>query len=159
MARVIRQHGLDGELRVRSYSDNPQRFHPGRRVTVDGAERAVVACNHLPDGYALLRLDGIASVQAARRLSGRCVYADIDDVVGLDDGEYYHYQLVGLEVVTDEGEHLGEVREVLVTGSNDVYVVESPEGAEILLPAVQQVVKEIDLKGGRMLVHLISGLR
>ena len=63
-----------------------------------------------------MRLDGIASVQAARRLSGRWVYADIGDAGGLDDGEYYHYQLVGLEVVTDEGEHLGEVREVLVTG-------------------------------------------
>ena len=77
----------------------------------------------------------------------------------LPPGEYYHYQLVGLAVVTEQGEELGTLQEVLVTGSNDVYVVQSEAGDEILLPAVSQVIKQVDLSAGRMLVHLIDGLR
>ena len=74
-------------------------------------------------------------------------------------GEYYHYQLVGLTVITEQGERLGRVQEVLVTGSNDVYIVKSDDGAELLLPAITQVVKDIDLAAGRMLVRLLDGLR
>ena len=159
VGRVIRSHGLDGALRIRSYSDNPARFVAGSELTVAGKVHTVISCRHLPDGDALLRLEGLHDPYAARRLADEWILAPIDSAPELPPGEYYHYQLVGLTVITDQGENLGAVREVLETGSNDVYVVASDTGGEILLPAIEQVVQEIDLASGTMLVHLIDGLR
>ena len=159
VGRVIRNHGLDGSLRIQPYSDNPKRFQPGSLLTLDGLSRAVASCRLLPDGYAILQLDGLNDVVTARKCTGEWLYAAADPESELPPGEYYHYQLVGLQVVTDQGENLGQVQEVLVTGSNDVYVVKSESGGELLLPAISQVVKGIDLTSGRILVHLLDGLR
>lgn len=159
MGRIIRSHGLDGSLRIQSLSDNPTRFQAGSTLTIAGQTRTVVSCHPLPDGHALLRLEGLNDPYAARRLSGEWLIAPTDSDPQLAEGEYYHYQLVGLTVITDRGENLGRIQEVLETGSNDVYVVTSDSGEEVLLPAIGQVVKEIDLASGKMLVHLIDGLR
>ena len=159
VGRVIRPHGFDGTIRVQSYSDNPARFQVGSNLTVAGKTRAISDFRMLPDGYALLRLEGLESVDAVRSLAGQWLVAPTDPAPDLPPGEYYHYQLVGLTVVTDQGEDLGALQEVLVTGGNDVYVVQSEAGDDILLPAISQVIKQVDLSAGRMLVHLINGLR
>ncbi len=159
VGRIIRGHGNDGTLRVQSLSDNPSRFQVGNNLTVAGRSRAITGFRELPGGYGLLRLDGLESADAVRSLAGQWLVAPVDLTPDLPPGEYYHYQLVGLEVVTDQAERLGTLQEVLITGSNDVYVVTSGGGREILIPAVTQVVKEVDLSAGRMLVHLIDGLR
>ena len=159
VGRVTRNHGLDGTLRIRSYSDNPRRFQPGDVLTIADAELTVTAFKALPDEYGLLNVEGLTSVLLTRHLMGHWIYAAIEKAPDLVPGEYYHYQLLGLSVTTDQGERLGEISEVLATGSNDVYVVKSNNGDEILLPALQQVVKDIDLAAGEMLVHLIPGLR
>ena len=159
VGRVVRGHGLDGSLKIRSYSDNPERFRAGEPLTVSGESHAVVSGQTLTDGHILLRLAGVNDAHAARKLTGQWLFAPIDSAPALPPGEYYHYQLVGLPVITDQGETLGAVREILTTGSNDVYVVASDAGEEILLPAISQVIRRIDLSAGRMLVHLIDGLR
>ena len=159
MGRVIRGHGLDGAIRIRSHSDNPTRFQAGSELTIAGQIHTVVSCRDLSDGDALLQLEGVNDPYIARRLADEWILAPVGSAPELPPGEYYHYQLVGLTVVTDQGENLGTVREVLETGSNDVYVVTSDAGAEILLPAIEQVVREIDLASRTMLVHLINGLR
>ena len=159
VGRVIRSHGLDGSLRIQLLSDNPARFQAGGALTVTGRTHTVASCHHLPGGHALLRLEGLNDPYAARRLSGEWLIAPTESEPQLPEGEYYHYQLVGLTVITDQGENLGTIQEVLETGSNDVYVVKSESGGEILLPAISQVVRRIDLASGKMLVHLIGGLR
>ena len=159
VGRVIRPHGSDGTLRVQPHSDNPARFQVGGSLTVAGNVRTISEFRPLPGGYALLRLDGVEDVDAVRSLGGQWLVAPAETAPDLPPGEYYHYQLVGLNVVTDEGENLGTLREVLVTGGNDVYVVTSDTGKEILLPAVAHVVQDVDLSLGRILVHLIDGLR
>lgn len=128
-------------------------------MTVAEETWAVVSYQTLPDRYALLRLEGLYSADAVAKMAGQWLIAPEDPAPDLPPGEYYHYQLVGLAVVTDEGEHLGNLQEVLVTGSNDVYVVTSDTGSEILLPAIAQVIREVDLASQRVLVHLIDGLR
>jgi 16S rRNA processing protein RimM len=150
---------LDGTLRIQSHSDNPARFQAGEPLDVAGQSWTVASCHDLPDGHALLRLEGLIDPNAARRLSGEWVLAAEDAAPQLPSGEYYHYQLVGLAVVTEYGENLGHVREILETGSNDVYVVASDTGDEVLLPAIEQVVKRIDLASREIVVHLIDGLR
>ena len=76
----------------------------------------------------------------------------------LAPGLYYHHQLIGLAVYTEEGEHLGELAEVLETGANDVYVVNGPQG-ELLLPVIADVIRGVDLEDHRLTVHLLDGLR
>lgn len=159
VARAIRPHGVDGTLRVRSYSDNPNRFIPGASLLVAGESRVIDASRELPGGQLLIRLGGIERPDVASKLAGEWLFAAIDPADAPAEGEYYHYQLAGLSVVTDQGEPLGAIVEILVTGSNDVYVVRSDTGGEILLPAITQVVKRIDLEAGTVTVHLLDGLR
>ena len=159
IGRVIRPHGVDGILRVQPYSDNPNRFRPGSSITIADTLWTLDSFRRLPDGYALLGLDGLDSDADGRKLTDEWLFAPIDTDADLEPDEYYHYQLVGLNVLTDEGEHLGALSEVLETGSNDVYIVRSTDGKEILLPAISQVIKKVDLATGTMLVHLLDGLR
>jgi len=106
---------------------------------------------------ALVKLAGCDDRNAADQLRGQLVQIPADAAVPLEEGEYYHYQVVGMDVVTEEGASLGQVVEVLQTKANDVYVVRGPRG-EILLPAIEDVVRELDLEEHRIVVHLLPGL-
>ena len=155
----MRSHGREGVLRIQSLSDNPNRFSVGEPLTVAGRSTLITSYQSLPNAQALLGLHGLETPATAQSLAGEWIFAPIDSTDSLEPDEYYHYQLIGLSVVTDEGETLGAIREILATGSNDVYVVRPESGPEILLPAISQVVKSIDLETGTIMVHLLSGLR
>jgi 16S rRNA processing protein RimM len=86
------------------------------------------------------------------------VYVRADDRPQLPDGEYYHHQLIGLQVVSDEGDILGILTGIIETGANDVYIVRSENDREVLLPAIESVILEIDLERSEMLVRVIPGL-
>ncbi len=160
VGRILGAFGPRGELKVEPYSRQPQRFRQLRRVYV-GEEHAPAQVLHRRyhdhDGTIILRLDTVQSRDAARLLHGTYLYVPESEAVKLPEGEYFVYQIVGLEVVTEQGESLGRVAEVLSTGSNDVYVVHGPRG-EVLLPATKEVIREIDLDAGCMRVHLLPGL-
>jgi 16S rRNA processing protein RimM len=103
-------------------------------------------------------LDGISSRKQASSLAGQYVNATPEASPELEEGEYFHYQLIGMLVRTEEGEELGELQEILETGSNDVYIVRGNSG-ELLIPATAQVVQNVDVVGNNMLVRLPDGLR
>jgi 16S rRNA processing protein RimM len=106
----------------------------------------------------LLKLQGCDDRDTAASLRGALVQIVIQDAVPLEQDEYYQFQLVGVQAETEDGEVLGEVVDVLsVPGANDVYVVHGAYG-ELLLPAIQEVVLDLDLEARRMRVHLIPGL-
>jgi 16S rRNA processing protein RimM len=111
----------------------------------------------LHKGAALLKLKGCHNRAAVEGLRGQLVLIPIEEAVPLEQDEYYAHQIVGLAVWTASGEYLGTVDEVISTGSNDVYVVQG-EGQEILIPAIEDVVLEINLAQGRLLVELLEGL-
>jgi 16S rRNA processing protein RimM len=108
-------------------------------------------------GVLLLKLAGCDDRNSADELRGMLVQIPIGEAIPLEEGEYYDFQLVGVRVETESGEWLGQVVEVLKTGANDVYVVRGPWG-EVLLPAVDDVVLELDLELKRMVVHLLPGM-
>ena len=93
----------------------------------------------------------------AEELRGRYLRVPGSALAALDEGEYYLFQLMGLAVVTEEGRDLGPVKDILETGANDVYIVDTPTG-ELLLPAIPDVIKDVDLSAGRITVHLLPGL-
>jgi 16S rRNA processing protein RimM len=106
----------------------------------------------------LVKFKGISDRDAAEELRNQFVYVHIDDAIPLEEGEVYLYQIEGMEVVTEEGETLGRVTDYIETGANDVYVITTPEGKEILLPAIPQVIVGLDTENKVMTVHLLEGL-
>jgi 16S rRNA processing protein RimM len=105
----------------------------------------------------LLKLEGCDDRNGADELRGMLVQIPTEEAEPLGEGEYYHFQLIGLAVETESGERLGQVVEVLETGANDVYVVRGIRG-EVLLPAVDDVIRAIDLESKRMMVRLLPGM-
>jgi len=154
----VRPWGILGEVKVEILTDWPERFallervYLGEEATPCRLERV-----RLHQGYALLKLAGYDDRSAAEALRGQVVQVPHEEAMPLDEGEYYVYQIEGLEVWTDEGESLGRVVEVLFTGSNEVYVVHGPRG-EVLIPAIADVILKVDLEDRRLIVHLMDGL-
>lgn len=107
--------------------------------------------------YLIVQLHGIADRNAAELLRDQYLMVTVEDAVPLEEGEFYLFQLIGLDVYTDEDEHLGQIGEIIETGANDVYVVRGPRG-EILLPAIDECVLEVDINAKRITVHLMDGL-
>ncbi|PZC48119.1 MAG: 16S rRNA processing protein RimM [Chloroflexi bacterium] len=150
---------MDGALRVHPTPGDPDRFATGMTLKLDGAP---VQINSLrwTGGDAIVTLDVVATRDDAERLEGKELQVLASSLPSLDDGEYYHYQLLDLEVWSSEGEHLGVVKDILVTGGNNVLVVgRSEDPGEILIPAIEQVVLKVDLAGRRMTVELWEGMR
>ena len=158
VARVTGPHGRDGALNVQLLSGLPGRFDPGRVMLLDGHPHPIVESRLTGPGSALISLEGIATRRQAAPLTGKFLAALPDDESALEEGEYFHYQLIGMRVRTEDGEELGELQEILETGSNDVYIVRN-DGGELLIPATAQVVLEVNVAGGSMMVRLPDGLR
>ena len=159
VGRVVGPRGLHGELKVEIESDDPARFHALRKVYLgDDLTPFAVDRARLFKGRALLQLAGIADRNTAELWRGAYVYVEIADALPLGEDEYYFHEVEGLAVVTENGTVLGRVTDILPTGANDVYVVNGPDG-ELLLPAIKEVVIEVDTVAGTMLVRLPDGLR
>lgn len=158
IGRIARPWGIQGEVKVEIITDFPDRFSLLRKVYL-GPEAVPFALksSRLHKGAALLKLEGCHDRAAVEKLRGQLVQIPIEEAVPLEQDEYYEHQIVGLAVWTTEGEHLGAVDEVISTGSNDVYVVRGKE-REVLIPAIEDVVLEINLAQGRLVVELMEGL-
>jgi len=159
----LRPHGLRGELRVEILTDYPERleqhayFYLASPNSPEAVRRYPVDKLRRHKEVLLLKLGGCDDRNGADKLRGMLVQIPIEEAVPLEEGEYYHFQLIGMQVETESGELLGRIVEVLETGANDVYVVRGPWG-EVLLPAVEDVVLELDLEAKRMVVHLLPGM-
>jgi 16S rRNA processing protein RimM len=153
-----RPHGLMGEMIMDLHTDFPERIKPGRKVYLgDKHESATVGSVRDHGNGLLVKIRGYDDPESAGRFRNHWVYVKSSEVPSLPQGQVYKYELVGLNVIDDAGNPLGEVIEVLETGANDVYVVKNDE-KEILLPAIPDVVLKIDMESKVMTVHLIDGL-
>jgi 16S rRNA processing protein RimM len=166
VGRVLRPHGVRGELRLQALTGFPERM---RRLDViflgtdpeahdDLAEYRVTRIRPEKQAFWLAHLDGITDRDAADRLRGQYVLVSLADAIPLEDDEVYLFQVIGLEVRTVEGEALGVVAEILETGANDVYIVRGEQYGEVLIPAIEDVVLRISPEEGVMIVRLLPGL-
>ena len=149
---VRRAVGLAGEVEVEQLGDNPGRFAPGSVLRLAGRD---VAVEQVHAGGALLRLKfvGVADRDAAEHLRGKYLEVASGDLPELPEGTFYEWQLVGLRVMDPAGKAIGRLEEVLEYPANDVYRVVAGT-VETLVPAIHEVVREIDLSAGRMVVEL-----
>ena len=160
IGRITRPHGLRGELSVEVLTDFPERFDTIEAVYLGDSQRAdawAVTAARWHKDRVLLTLRGCEDRTTAEKLRGLMVQIPIEEAMTLSEDEYYPHELVGLDVVTAEGEDLGRISEVIFTKANEVYVVTGPRG-QILLPAIADVIEHIDLDSGQMTVRLMEGL-
>jgi 16S rRNA processing protein RimM len=157
VGEVTRAHGVRGAVRVVPVTDFPERLlRLDEAVVVSGGAARPVRVEHARrDGRSvLMKFSGIDTPEAAELLRGATVRIPATQTMPLPPGHFYVFEVVGLDVLTPEGERVGEVVDVLRTGSNDVYVVRPPQGPEILLPAIDAYVQKIDVAAGRLVARL-----
>ncbi len=159
VGRVVRPHGVRGELRVEILTDYPERLPELEHVYVGPRRKPhKVRQVRLHGDVMLLTLEGITDRNAAEALRGALIEIPVTDAAPVKEDEYYHYQLVGVRVETEAGESLGGIVEVLsLPQANDVFVVQGPRG-EILIPAIREVVVDLDLEAERMIIRPLPGL-
>jgi 16S rRNA processing protein RimM len=156
VGEVTRPHGVRGAVRVLPVTDFPERLLRLRKVAVvRGGRCRTLAVEHAaPAGrFVAMKLAGVDTAEAAAALRGATIEIPAAEAAPLPPGQFYVFQIVGLRARTPAGEPLGEVVDVLRTGSNDVYVVRSAAGAEMLLPAVEGVIEAIDLAAGEVVAR------
>lgn len=159
VGKFRRPHGIRGEIIMSVLTNNPDLFSAGKTI--------IIGNQYLPYTIKSVRWHGSDILIALEEFPDRTaveifrnimVYMKAEDIPDLPEGEFYTHQLVGLEVITDEGQVLGKLKEILITGANDVYLVESEDGKQVLLPAIDQVILNIDHESGQMIVHILPGL-
>ncbi|MGD9935134.1 MAG: ribosome maturation factor RimM [Dehalococcoidia bacterium] len=156
VGRVVRAHGLVGELRVVAFAEGAPNLQPGRQVWVAGVPLRVLRLRPTGDAW-ILESDRIRSRTMAEAFREQLVEVPDAEVRRASADSYFVHELIGLRVVTADGEELGELVEVMQPGANDVYVVRGPRG-DVLIPAIADVVTVIDLPVGVMTITPLPGL-
>ena len=161
IGKIVSTHGIHGKLRVYSYAESWMTFSALNSLYIQdekGDTREYRLIHIEPHkNVLLLELGGISSLDEAERLVGASVLMEKDVLSPLPDGEYYWLDVIGLRVFTDDGVFLGEVKRIIQTGSNDVYVV-CDEEREYLIPSIEDVVIKIDIPDKKMIIHPMEGL-
>ncbi|NLG72248.1 MAG: ribosome maturation factor RimM [Chloroflexi bacterium] len=159
VGQLRRPHGIRGEIILHVLTDFPERLKRGVTVYVGEDHRPLRIRSSREHGAALLlSFYGYDSPETVRELTNSMLFVSSADRPALPEGEYYHHELLGMRVLTDDGGELGTLTQILETGANDVYIVARPSGGDVLLPAIDSVILDIDVERGEMRVHLLEGL-
>ena len=158
---ITQTHGIKGEVKVFPTTDDVNRFKKLKEVIMDnGRERLNLEIEGVKffKQYAILKFKGFDSINDIEKYKSAKLYIKREQAVPLKKDEYFIADLIDMEVVTEDEEHFGVVKDVLVTGANDVYIVTRDDGTEVLLPAIKECVRNIDMEQGRITVHIMDGL-
>ena len=160
IGQVVALFGVHGELKVRLLTDIPNRFAELETVYV-GADRtsySIQSVRPYKGEMVILKLSGINDANAAEPLRTQELFIPLSELAALPPDSYYQHDILGLQVVTLDGQELGQIVEIIVTGSNDVYSVKRPDGSQVLIPAIKDVIKQIDLIRRTMHIDPLPGL-
>jgi 16S rRNA processing protein RimM len=164
LGEILRPHGVAGEVRMRILTAYPERLSELETVyladNTDGTDATeyLLESVRMHQGYALMKFEDVGDRDEADRLRQLYVMIAVEDAVPLEEGEFYLYQLIGLEVETEEGQPLGNITEVIETGANDVYVVNGAAYGEVLIPVTEETIVKTDIDAGKIVVKLPEGL-
>lgn len=154
-------HGVRGEVKVYPTTDDVGRFKKLKKVVLDTGREQLeleIAGVKFFKNQVILKFKGIDNINDIEKYKGKDLLVHREDAVKLEENENYVADLIGLSVVTEEGQTLGVLTEVMETGANDVYVVETEDGRELLLPAIRECILDVDLEEEVMTIHVMSGL-
>lgn len=154
-------HGVRGEVKVFPTTDDVTRFRQLKKVYLDtGREMLPLEIQNVKffKQFAILKFKGIDNINDIEKYKGKSLLIDREDAVDLDEDEYFIADMIGMKVCTEDGSEFGTLKDVMETGANDVYIVDSPEHGEVLIPAIKECILDVDMEEERMTIHLMEGL-
>ena len=157
VGKVVSPHGIKGQIRIETDSDNPNRFQINASISIADQAFTVTNSQEISPKYLLLSLEGVTTRQKASELQGSAISVETAAIPKLPIDTYYHYQLIGMNVLDENSVLLGNISEILNTGANDVYVVTDDKN-ELLIPAVANVILMVDVNTHMMKISLPEGL-
>lgn len=158
VGKVTKAHGLQGEVVVLVFSDNPERFEPGSSMFLEDGREVHVRASRPNGGRLLVAFEGVGDRTAAEALRGLTLVVPRSFLPELPEGEFWPHQLEGCVVVTESGRTLGAITDVVANRANDLWVAVDESGAETMVPAIREVIVDVDVEAGRVLVRDIPGL-
>ena len=161
VGQIVNTFGIKGFVKIYPYVNDIKRFDDLKTVYIKLKKQEIkleIEEVKYQKNMVLIKFKGIETIEQAEKLRNAYIEIARDDAIDLEEGEYFIADLLGLEVYTDTGEKLGILEDIYNTGSSDIYVVKNNLGKQFLLPYIDEVVKNIDLENGKIIVHLIDGL-
>ena len=159
---ITSTHGIRGEVKVFPTTDDAQRFLDLKTVYLDtGKEELELEIEKVKffKNLVIIKFKNYDNINDIEKYKKCPILVTREDAVELEENEYFIADLIGLDAVSDEGENLGKISDVLQTGANDVYVIKNKGVKDILVPAIEQCVREVNLEENRIVIHLLPGLR
>lgn len=154
-------HGVRGEVKVFPTTDDMKRFKKLKEVILDtGREKKTLEIESVKffKQLVILKFRGIDNINDIEKYKGKNLFVDREHAVRLRKDEYFIADMIGMRVTTDKGEDFGTLKEVIETGANDVYIIDTKEHGEVLVPAIKQCILDVDIEQGMMRIHLLEGL-
>ena len=161
IGQIVNTYGIKGFVKVVPFTDNMNRFEDLKAVYVEtkkGLENFEIEEVKYAKNTVLLKLKGIDDINIAEKYKNCYIKISRENAVKLPEDTYFIVDLLDIKVYTDEEIYLGNIIDVYPTGSNDIYVVKNEEGKQMLLPAIGEVIKTVDIQNKKMVVHLLDGL-
>lgn len=161
IGKIINTHGVKGEVKIIPLTDEPKRFELLEYVYVEykkKLQKYTISNIRYFKNLIILKFKELEDMTSAEALKNSIIKIPRELALPLEEDEYYISDLIGIDVSTDEGKNLGIIKDVIKTGSNDVYVIEDDEKKEILIPALKQCIKQVDMDNRTMVVSLLEGL-
>lgn len=158
---ITQTHGLKGEVKIFPTTDDVNRFKSLKKVILDtGKENIELEIEGVKffKQYAILKFKGIDNINDIEKYKGKSLLVTRDNAVKLKKNEYFIADMIGMKVVTEDEVHFGTLTDVLETGANDVYIVETTDKKEVLLPAIKECILNVDIENQIMKVHIMKGL-
>ena len=158
---ITSTHGVRGEIKVFPTTDDVKRFKRLKEVILDtGKEQMTLEIEGVKffKQFAILKFKGFDNINDIEKYKGKSLFVTRENAVKLRKDEYFIADLIGLKVLDEEEKEIGELKDVIETGANDVYVITMTDGRELLLPAIKQCVLSVDVEGGTIKVHILDGL-
>jgi 16S rRNA processing protein RimM len=156
-AKIVNTHGLTGEVKALCFADDLSFFDNIEKVYTKEGKPLTLLQAKQHKGALLMRFEEVNSIDEANALKDLDLFVKREDADALPEGRYYVVDILGIEVFTDKGRKLGRITDVFKTGSNDVYTV-SGEGREYLVPVIEDVIAEMDIAGGKIVIKPLKGL-
>ena len=144
IGKIIAPHGVRGELRLMPLTDFPERYLTMKKLLLASGKELTVVSSRFHKNMVLVITKEVNSMDEANLLRGEEIIVNTEELPPLQEGRFYVADLIGFNVVTETGEEVGALSEVITTGSNDVFVVKSKEGKDVMIPAIDTHIKNID---------------
>lgn len=161
VGKIVNTHGLRGEVKVVAWTDSPDDFEKIKTVYIKMKSEQIslkIKSIKYQKNNLIIKFDEFNDINEVLPYKNAVLYADREELGPLDEGVYYIVDLIGLDVITDDGEKVGVICDVFNAGASDIYDVKREGKKNLLLPVIDEVVKEVDLENGRVVVNIMEGL-